>query len=176
MSANRLERLGQVSFILMCLALSVAAGMHVMAARKATAAAARPPVPFETGRQIRLPAAAHDGGRAAAAVLMLSTQCRFCTESMGFYRRIAGLPAMQTGKIRLSVISLQPKGLMEEYLQTHSLPVHAIFTVPEAGVGVPGTPTLILLDRHGTVTRSWFGALPPDVEVDVVGAIEALAK
>src|SRR5688500_7003841 len=130
--SGRLEKLGQIAFILMCLAVSGAAGVHIFAARKASAPPVPPP-PVEAGRQLRLPASATDEGKSASLLLMLSTKCQFCTESMPFYTRLAALPAVRDGRIRLSVISLQPTGIMREYLAAHGLAVSSVFSVPEAG-------------------------------------------
>lgn len=169
---GRLEKLGQLAFILMCIAVSGAAGTHMLASRKA-AVVKGPPPPIEAGRQLKLPASASDNGKTASLLLMLSTNCRFCTESMPFYARLAELPAVREKRVRLSVISLQPPTLMQEYLSAHGLGVSAVFTVPEAGIAVPGTPTLVLAGADGVVVDSWYGALPPDAEDRVVTAVNA---
>lgn len=169
--SGRLEKVGQLAFIVMCLAVSGAAGVHMFAARKA--APSIPPPPIEAGRRLTLPARATDEGKSASLLLMLSTNCRFCTQSMPFYTRLAALDAVREGRVRLSVVSLQPPSLMQEYLTSHGLGVSAVFTVPEAGIAVPGTPTLVLADSAGVVVESWYGALPPDAEDRVVTAINA---
>jgi hypothetical protein len=174
-TGNRLERMGQAAFILMCVAVTGAAGVH-MFARGTASAAKTPPPPIEAGRRLKLPAGATAEGTAAALVLMLSTNCRFCTASMPFYTRLAALPAVRNGRLRLSVISLQPPALMNEYLTKHGLAVSAVFGVPEAGIPVQGTPTLVLTDARGTVADSWFGALPPDAEEHVVNAINKVVR
>lgn len=41
---------------------------------------------------------------------------------------------------------------------------------------VPGTPTLMLIDRSGVVKRVWVGQLPPDKEVEVIAAVQSFAR
>ncbi len=41
------------------------------------------------------------------------------------------------------------------------------------GIGVRGTPTVLLVDSNGTVRRIWRGMLSPDTERQVLLAIQA---
>lgn len=172
---GRLELWGQIAFIAMCAAVAVAAVHHVAVARTAT----KPPARAEAipaGTKLPLPAVATNGGAAPALLLVLSAECRFCTESMPFYRRLAALPEVASGSIVLSVVSVHAVEPMRTYLAEHALASSSVMTVPESGVYVRSTPTIVLTDSEGSVQATWVGALPPSEEKNVVVAVNQLYR
>ena len=98
----------------------------------------------------------------------MNSSCRFCTESMSFYRRLSANSAVLTGKVRMNVLSYEPAERMQRYLDVHHLSVSGI--VPISGTGLPplGTPTLFIVDRDGRVVHSWRGLLGPQEEAIVM--------
>ena len=173
MSANRLERLGQVGFIAMSAAVTVAAIHYVMNARTVAARPAPPPA-VAVGTKLTLRDEAPDGGRAGTLLAVLSSECRFCTESMPFYQRLSAHPKVVAGGVKFQVVTTQPIGVMRTYLSQHGLTPSAVLTVTETGAYVRGTPSLILTDSKGVVIDSWSGALPPEEERKVVTALDKL--
>jgi hypothetical protein len=172
-SANRLERLGQVGFVAMSLTVTVAAVQYIVNARTAAARPAPPPA-VAVGTKLPLPVDATDGGRTAALLAVLSSECRFCTESMPFYKRLMAHPKVAAGGVKFQVVSVQPPGVMRAYLSEHGLAPSAVLTAAETGAYVRGTPSLILTDSQGVVIDSWSGALPPEEERKVVMALDKL--
>jgi hypothetical protein len=167
---NKLEKLGHVAFIAMCLVVTAAGVQYVLAARSAAAGPARTP-PVAEGTTLPLPPDATGGGRAPGLLLVLSTSCRFCEDSMPFYVRLAALPAVESGALRMSVVSLQPVATMEQYLEPHGLRVSSILTVPQSGFNVMGTPALVIVGRDGVVRESWSGWLNAEEEKTVIAAL-----
>jgi hypothetical protein len=55
------------------------------------------------------------------------------------------------------------------------IPVSDVRQAAFSTLRVAGTPTLLLVDRAGRVTRTWVGKLRPDAENDVFAAAIALA-
>ncbi|HEY0871921.1 MAG TPA: hypothetical protein VGD94_00510 [Vicinamibacterales bacterium] len=82
------EKVGNVAFILMCLSVTIAA-IHYVTTDTASLTP-KPAAPVAKGTKVeRL---TNPNVRATLA-LVLSTTCRFCTESVPFYERLNGLAA-----------------------------------------------------------------------------------
>lgn len=43
-------------------------------------------------------------------------------------------------------------------------------------VGVSGTPTLLLVNEKGSITKSWIGQLRADKEAEVLGALRGVGR
>jgi hypothetical protein len=100
-------------------------------------------------------------------VLAISSTCHFCSESAGFYKRIA----QGKNKTRLVAVLPQPVDEGRDYLEKLGVFVDEVKQLPLESIGVQGTPTLMLLDRSGTVTKSWIGRLTPEREQTVLSAL-----
>lgn len=101
-------------------------------------------------------------------LLLLSTNCHFCTESTPFYQRLAQEKAKHGGGT--SVIAVMPQSVSEaqKYLSDHGIVVDQITQAAPSAAYATGTPTLIMVDRTGSVVESWIGKLPPEKEVEVL--------
>jgi len=89
-------------------------------------------------------------------VLAISTQCHFCKESTPFYRRIE----QEAGKdLKMLAVLPQPAAEAEQYLKDEGVHVEQVRQVSLASIGVSGTPTMLLVDGKGIVTRVWTGRL-----------------
>lgn len=100
-------------------------------------------------------------------LLAVSSNCRFCTESAPFYRKLAE----RKHNARLVVISPQPVAEGREYLEQLGVYVDEIKQLPLDKLGVTGTPTLIVVDSAGAITRFWAGKLSPEQEAVVLGVL-----
>lgn len=100
-------------------------------------------------------------------LLAISSDCHFCTESAGFYRRLA----QKKDKTRLVALMPQPINESQEYLEKLGVCVDEIRQLPLSDIGVLGTPTLLLLDRSGVVKQKWIGKLSPEREQFVLSAL-----
>ena len=170
-----LERVSQVVFIVMCVVVTA------VAVQRLTMASSGPPVsrvpPIAEGTRLPLHVDLRPGTARASLVLALSTNCQFCTESMGFYRQLGALDAVRDGRLRLSVVSAQAPDKMREYLASHRLDISRIVLLRESGVSVQGTPMLVLVRGDGIVSRSWVGQLLGDEEKDVIDSVrEAVSR
>lgn len=103
-------------------------------------------------------------------VLVLSTDCRYCTESADFYQRLAA-EASKKGSVRLVALLPQPLSESRQYLERLRVPVGDTVQAPPDAVGAAATPTLILVDRTGVVKKSWVGKLPESAEKDVIARL-----
>lgn len=172
---GRLEKLSQLGFIVMSLAVTAAA-VRYLQSPPVTAARPEPPPAIAVGTKLPLASHVTNEGRVPALLAVLSSECRFCTESMPFYKRIAAHPAVAAGRVKFQVVSVQPVDVMHDYLRRHGFAPAAVLTAQETGAYVRGTPSLILTDREGVVTASWSGALPSEEERNVVTTLIRLQE
>lgn len=110
-----------------------------------------------------------DWSRSDRTLLMvLSTHCHFCSESAGFYKRMLA----EASTRNVPVVAIFPQSAEEgrAYLTKLEVPASNITVAqaPAGSVEVPGTPTLIVVDRKGLVVRSWTGKLQARGESEVL--------
>lgn len=103
-------------------------------------------------------------------LLVLSTSCRFCTESSPFYQRLAQEKAKK-GRVGLVAVLPQSVGDSQKYLNDLGVSVDDIKQANLDAVEVRGTPTLIMADRTGAVVESWVGKLPAEAEAEVLNRL-----
>lgn len=169
-----LEKLGHVAFIAMCVAVTAVGVQHLLAARAVSVPA--PPPPIAAGTRFSLHPDLAPGPSRASLVIALSPACQYCTASMPFYRRLAALDVVRSGRLRLGVVGLQPDAEMRAYMASNGLDVRTVVHMRDGGVPVQVTPTLVIIDAQGAVTRSWAGRLPAAQEQAVIEEIDRLVS
>jgi hypothetical protein len=133
--------------------------------------AAPPPAPLAAGTKLSLDGV--DWAQNKQTLLMVvSETCHYCTESADFYKRLAAERAAR-GDLRIVAVLPQEVAAGRAYLEKLGVAVDDVKKAPPGGLGVRGTPTLILADGAGSVTDSWSGKLPPDAEEAVLGRLRA---
>ena len=101
-------------------------------------------------------------------VLAISIQCHFCTESAPFYRKLQA----QVGKVvKMVAVLPQPVEAAEQYLKGEGVRVDLVKQLQLGDVGVRGTPTMLLVNNAGVVTRVWNGKLRPEDEERVLSTL-----
>ena len=103
-------------------------------------------------------------------VLALSDTCHFCSESAGFYQRLAREKPKHAG-LRMIAVLPQEESRGRAYLSKLGVAVDDVRQLPLDAAGVSGTPTLLLVDSAGVVKASWVGRLPSEKEEEVVGSL-----
>lgn len=104
-------------------------------------------------------------------VLAVQPKCRFCTESAPFYKQLAERQFNHSG-LKLLALSQFPVDVTKKYLDTLGVPIEEIKQAPFDSIGIAGTPTLLLIDRSGTVTNLWFGRLKQEQEAEVLAQLQ----
>jgi hypothetical protein len=101
-------------------------------------------------------------------VLVLSTRCRFCSENAPFFRRLA--QEIQ-GRGDAGMIAVFPQDVKQgaAYLEGLGVRVDTVIQAPVSSVGAKGTPTLIVADGEGFVSRAWVGRVPFEKESELIG-------
>ena len=93
-------------------------------------------------------------------LLALSKECKYCSESAEFYRRLAAGIASQTNTRLIAVFS-EKESEAEAYLKQLEVPIKELRYVSRSSLGIKSVPTLAILDRNGVVTDMWVGKLSP---------------
>lgn len=125
------------------------------------------------GKPLPLPEALATG-KNGTITLFISKQCRFCTDSMLFYRRLKGYTSSQACETKLVAIGPgdhESREDIQEYLAGHHLPVDGIAMVNFHGLNVTGTPTLVLRDGARLVQGVWVGKLSEAGEKEVLSKV-----
>jgi thioredoxin-related protein len=100
-------------------------------------------------------------------LLVLQKGCHFCTESAAFYQRLVRETAGH-GNIHLIAVLPQATDESKKYLDDLGVAIEEVKQATPDSIGVPGTPTLILVNDQGVVMTSWVGKLSADDEAKVL--------
>jgi hypothetical protein len=103
-------------------------------------------------------------------LLVLSSDCRYCTESASFYQRLTRETA---GRADVHLIALFPQEVAEgrKYLDNLGISINEIRQASPGSTGAGGTPTLILVDAQGVIKNSWVGKLSAPEESEVLNQL-----
>lgn len=93
-------------------------------------------------------------------LVALGKECKYCSESAEFYRRLAAGITIQT-KTRLIAVFSEKESEAEAYLKQFEIPIREVRYVSLSSLGINSVPTLAILDRDGVVTDMWAGKLSP---------------
>lgn len=102
-------------------------------------------------------------------VFAVSTQCHFCTESAGFYKKLVEECKQQ--HVHTIAVLPQTQAEAQAYLSGEGVMVDEIRQSDLPTLEVNGTPTLLLIDHAGLVKQVWTGKLPSSKESDVETAL-----
>jgi peroxiredoxin len=163
---KRVELLANVSIITLSLLVAVIVVKRFVFPNTLSTA---PFAPIQRGTKLSL--AGVDWAKSNQSLLLvLSDDCRYCTESAEFYRRLIQERTKQNGPPLIAVLPQEvSKG--QAYLNKLGVTVDEVKQASLSTVGVRGTPTLILVDSTGAVKDSWVGKLPPDKEAEVLNRL-----
>ena len=103
-------------------------------------------------------------------LLAIAPGCHYCSESAPFYQRLARETA--DGKAKLIAVLPTPDSEGRKYLKELGVNISEVKQVSLDSIGVTGTPTLILVNEAGVVTRAWVGQLPYDQEAEVLSQLQ----
>ena len=166
---RKIELLANIAIIVVSLLLgAVLVQRFFLQPSDRTAAAPRQNI--KPGTKISLPDVDWSQ-RDSNLLIVLQKGCSFCTESAPFYQRLLRNTASRTD---LQLIAALPQDIAagKQYLNEIQLPTVEVRQASLSSIGVLGTPTLLLIDKTGTVSDVWFGRLPPDKESEVFNRLQ----
>jgi thiol-disulfide isomerase/thioredoxin len=138
--------------------------------RNAPAGREQPTGPAQ-GTQLSVPGIAWSDSE-ETVVLALSDKCKYCTESAPFYKQLAAETAKRNG-VRVIAVFPQDPNAGKKYLDDLGVSVGDVKQATLDSIGVRATPTLVIVDKSGTVKQSWVGLLKGGRETEVLNRIKA---
>jgi hypothetical protein len=79
----------------------------------------------------------------------------------------------QVGKsLKMVAVLPQPVAAAEQYLHGEGVRVDQVKQASPGEIGVRGTPTILLVNGAGVVTRVWSGKLQPEEQEQVLGVLK----
>lgn len=106
----------------------------------------------------------------AHIVLVLRKDCHFCTESAPFYQRLVQGLANRTDVDLIAALP-QDSADAHQYLNDLRLSIPEVRQADIAAIKVFATPTILVVDKTGTVTDLWRGKLQADKELEVLNRL-----
>jgi len=151
-----LETLTNVALLIACVAvtgLAITRYVSTSNADVASSAAFR----HSEGEVVRPPEPVTFASHERTALLFLSSQCRFCTESMPFYAELSKV--RRSGQLQLVAAGYEEQRSLAEYVAAHGVAVDHAVSIEPGHFKFPGTPSIVLVDSSGRVLGQWNGAL-----------------
>lgn len=106
-------------------------------------------------------------GRAATIVLYLQTDCRYCAESMPFYRRlIEGFGGKSDANV--VVVGYEEEATLRRYADENGLAAAQVRSIALGSAKFIGSPTVLVVRSDGSVAKEWRGLLPGSSEAEIV--------
>jgi len=172
-----------IAFLLLCIVGS-GLGLRALvapppppAARVADPPAGRasaPPPTYAVGESIKV--AGVDFNAANQTLLLVVRKgCRFCEESMPFYKQLGDDRAIAK-TTKLVIAAPDEENVSRDELAKQGVRVDQIVKVKGGQLKVRGTPTAILVDRKGTVREVLIGRLDETKQRELVAALRGSAR
>jgi hypothetical protein len=128
------------------------------------------PMPlYSVGEQVEVPGVAF-GDREQTLLLVTQKGCRFCDQSMPFYKEL-GADQGVAARTRVVLLAPDPDEVTREELAKYGVRVDQVVRVPLGRLKVRGTPTAILVGRDGVVSGVWTGLLDEARQAEVRTAL-----
>lgn len=105
-------------------------------------------------------------------VLILQSQCRFCRESMDFYRELARRRDASRGVLTLGVLMPDDGQTARTYLKANGVAPNFVVARWSSRSRRVVTPTVLLVDRTGTLKAAWTGRMGPQAEGELLTRLE----
>jgi hypothetical protein len=105
-------------------------------------------------------------------LLILDSQCTYCTDSVPFYRELADRRVTRPNQARLVAVGFETAATLSSYLSKHGVHVDEVVHVTPDTFRVTGTPSLLLVDRRGRVKGFWKGVVPSNKRAEVLKSLD----
>jgi hypothetical protein len=176
---RRVQFATSIAFLLLCL---VGSALGVKALVSPPPVRATDPLPpprpqpptYAVGEQIKV-AGVDFRASAQTLVLVVRKGCRFCDESMPFYKQL-GDDAAIAKTTRLVIAAPDDEVVSREELAKQAVRVDQVVKVKGGDLKVRGTPTVIVVDRGGTVRQVLIGRLDETKQRELVTTLRAAGR
>ncbi len=104
---------------------------------------------------------------AASLVLVVSSRCRFCQESVPFYETLS--LSARSRRIRTVGVCVDNERGCRDLFEAGHVELDALVSAPPGSLRIAGTPTLIVLDRSHRVRGVWKGRVSEAEQRNLLG-------
>jgi hypothetical protein len=99
-------------------------------------------------------------------LIVTRSTCPFCTNSLPFYAHLISQVRSSKASVRIVALTVEPASVCEAYLKSNGVLVDAVVQISDPRLSA--TPTLLIVDRDGTVIQSWVGELKSQRQLEVL--------
>jgi len=168
---NRLEKFTNVAIIAMCVMTSAFLVRVSFFKPEPRAQEA----PYEKGEIIPSVQGVDYSHSKGTVILVVSSNCHFCTESMAFYQALGKhARAENNSRFRLVVAGLQSERTLAEYVSRYGVDYSAVVTLNPEKVKFTATPLLVLVNAGGRVIRSYQGKMTAKQQSQLESDLDSL--
>jgi thioredoxin-related protein len=172
----KLDTVANIATLAACVAILISLGIRPRSATEPPAAP-QPTAPFfQKGDTIPAFDGLHLHNADQTLLLVLKHDCHFCAESIPFYQRlpreVQSRGSLQ--RIQFVMLTADDPETAKQYMDDNKLALNSIVTIPpprHRELKVPGTPTLILVDRAGVIQQMWLGELDASREAQLISLL-----
>jgi len=157
MSRSRLDAVANVAIIAVCVIASVVLiRSHFFPPQPPP-----PPDAAKVGERFAALGTVVPAGADRAVVIAVSPQCHFCNESMPFYKQLVDHrdQSHSATKVIAAVPTADARAEEAQKFAANGIHPDGVVQVDFSSIKVPGTPTLMIVDRQGKVLDVWVGKL-----------------
>lgn len=146
---TKIEKAGNIAILCLCVLISSVVVWKFVLPHRYQASSHVP-----TGQELKL-STVNWASREKTVVLVISTQCRFCTESAPFLRLLIGTAHEK----KMLVVAVLPQSHAEatKYLSDQNLKTDVVVSSPLKNVGITAIPTVLIVNSLGVVIDGWVG-------------------
>jgi hypothetical protein len=129
------------------------------------------PSPIEVGKIAPSIPGIRYSDTSLTVILAVSSGCRYCTNSMAFYRSLPEAIRTKEREVQLVAMGVESSPRVRECLVHNGVIPDVVVNGREAQLPLRGTPTLILIERSGRVLISLQGLLTGEQETHVIESV-----
>jgi hypothetical protein len=129
-----------------------------------------PPASYAAGEPLGDVPGVDFRGSERTVLLFVRSTCRFCTESMPFYGKIV-VDARAGQYARVIAVSDEEIDVTKSYFARHGVPIQEVVKTDAQRLRIAGTPTILVVDRGGSVQGAWVGTLGASAQSDVLRSL-----
>jgi hypothetical protein len=116
------------------------------------------PLPYVAGGTIPTVAGLDFDASGYTVLLVIRSTCRYCTESMGFYKSLTDLNRSIRSDVRFVAVCPEDQSQCQTYLRNHAVVLDQVVSfTPGATLNIRATPTVMIVDRKRTLLGIWVG-------------------
>jgi AhpC/TSA family. len=106
-------------------------------------------------------------------LLVLDKDCHLCTTSAPLYQKLVRV-ADANHELQLIAVTPDDTSDGKTYLESIGVSISNVKQSALRDLNVPGTPTVLAVDKDGRITESWVGMLTSEQEINLLRHVGAV--